>query len=364
MPVHGEVPWPIPEHTSAKHDIYRHYLHRWFPILIGGANAYPSATYAEGFSGPGIYEDGEPGSPMIAIHALHQEVPATKGISRFLFIDDDPRCIKLLNEQLAPVVASSPRAAPSMPIKVQQGKCEEILEDELTKINAWGQPILAVLDSWGNAPVSFRLLQRLAANPSSEVIVTFEPQYFVRFVTELGDSADEVFGGDRVWRQVADLPDGPTKRRHLLDCYRHTLKSAGFGFLLDFELVDRRGNVLYLVFGTRHKLGVEKMKDALWEVDRAYGVGFRDPRDQQEEALFAVDEPQLAPLGRLVLPEIAKAGLHGRKIGTLIDYTLCETVFRKQHIIPTIESLRAQGKVETRKPGRITYGTEVRTPAS
>jgi hypothetical protein len=52
MPVKGEVPWDIAEHTLAKHDIYRRYLERWFPILLNGANAYPSATYAEGSLDP------------------------------------------------------------------------------------------------------------------------------------------------------------------------------------------------------------------------------------------------------------------------------------------------------------------------
>ena len=55
MPVKGEVPWDILEHTLTKHDIYRRYLERWFPILLNSANAYPSATYAEGFAGFGIY---------------------------------------------------------------------------------------------------------------------------------------------------------------------------------------------------------------------------------------------------------------------------------------------------------------------
>jgi three-Cys-motif partner protein len=365
MPVDGEVPWQIVEHTSAKHDIYRRYLRRWFPILLGGLNAYPSVTYAEGFSGPGIYKGDEPGSPVIALEALHDKVVPTKGISRFLFIDDEPRCISLLKQQLAPIVNDSPRTPHSMPITVQQGKCEDTLEGALTAMNAWGQPILAVLDSWGNPRISFRLLQRLAANPSSEVIVTFKPQYFVRFVTELGDAADEVFGGNPEWRQVAGLADGPAKRRHLLDCYRRSLKTAGFRYLLDFELVDRRGDPLYLVFGTSHPKGVEVMKDALWDVDRAFGIGFRDPRDQQGEGLFELDEPQLAPLGRLLLPQIEKAGPSGLEVRSLIDYTTFETVFRFRQIIKTIGMLREQRKVETwPREGRITYASKVRIPVA
>jgi three-Cys-motif partner protein len=363
MPVHQDVPWTIAEHTAAKHDIYRRYLRRWFPILLGGHNAYPAGTYAEGFAGPGIYRDGEPGSPIIALRTFFAEVPPTKGVGRFLFVDDDPRCVAMLKKQLAPVVAQSQRPPDAMPVHVAGGKCEDLLERELTVMRAWGQPILAVLDSWGNAPIPYALMQRLAANPSSEVIVTFLPQHFVRFVTELGDDADDVFGGDPRWREVAGLPDGPAKRRHLLDCYRRALNVAGFRHLLDFELIDRRGQSLYLVFGTNHPLGVEKMKDSLWEVDRSYGVGFRDPRDDESEALFELNEPQLAPLGRLLLPEIARTGRTGCRVGQLVDFTKFHTVFRQQQIIRAIGLLREERQVEVSTTGRIYYSSYVRVPA-
>lgn len=74
MLVHQDVPWAIAEHTAAKHDIYSRYLRRWFPILLGGHNAYPSAMYAEGFAGPGIYRDGEPGSPITGLRTFFAEV--------------------------------------------------------------------------------------------------------------------------------------------------------------------------------------------------------------------------------------------------------------------------------------------------
>ncbi|MFD6568362.1 hypothetical protein [Micromonospora profundi] len=144
----------------------------------------------------------------------------------------------------------------------------------------------------------YRLLRRLAGNISSEVIVTLFPQHFVRFVSDLGEAGDAAFGGDSTWRTVADLAP-EAKSRHILTCYRQALRAAGFPYLLDFELIPRKGQPLYLIFGTGHRLGVQKMKDSLWEVDRAQGVGFRDPRDEQAETLFDIDEPHLGPLTRL-----------------------------------------------------------------
>ncbi|WP_280496238.1 three-Cys-motif partner protein TcmP [Nocardia asiatica] len=348
MPVDGPVPWPRVEHTAAKHDIYDRYLRRWFPIILSD-NSWNTATYAEGFSGPGVYDRGEDGSPIIAVRAFVEQVSNYSKKARFLFIDDDERCIAMLPEQLKRAFPERPRPEDQMPVLVKKGKCEELLEKELDSAGAWEAPILAVLDSWGNAPVPYRFLQRIANNKGSEVIVTFKPQHFVRFVDDLGESADEVFGGDQTWRQAGSI-DSSKKRQFILTCYRSALKSAGFKYLLDFELVDRRGDTLYLVFGTNHRLGVQKMKDSLWEVDRVFGVGFRDPRDSQLEALFEFEDPQLGPLTRLLhqrLKEIGQA-----RVADLRDYTLFNTVFRPEHVIKALRPLVHSGAVKLDNGGR------------
>jgi three-Cys-motif partner protein len=118
---------PILEHTLAKHDIYRRYLERWFPILLNGANAYPSATYAEGFAGPGIYKSGDPGSPIIALRAYLKKVPAGKAVTKFIFIDDDPRCVNMLKDQLREQFTHRPRSCDELLVTPFEGKCVEVL---------------------------------------------------------------------------------------------------------------------------------------------------------------------------------------------------------------------------------------------
>ena len=344
------VPWPRDEHTGAKHDIYRRYLERWFPILLNGANAYPSVTYAEGFSGPGIYSGGEPGSPVIAMRALVSKVSATKGIARFVFVDDDQRCVDMLRPTLTAAFPQRPRSETAMPVGIVKGTCAEKLESTLDAMGAWGQPIFANLDSWGNAPVPYTLLQRLARNISSEVIVTLFPQHFVRFVSERGEAGDEVFGGDATWRTAANLEPN-AKSRHVLTCYRNALHAAGFPYLLDFELVPRHGQPLYLIFGTGHRKGVQKMKDSLWEVDRTKGVGFRDPRDEQAETLFDVDEPLLGPLTRLLVQKLRENGR--TRVAELREFALFETVYRPEHVIRALKPLAYQGTITVEGGGAI-----------
>lgn len=52
--------WRLEPHTAAKHEILRRYMNAWFPIL---GSYHGRVVFLDGFAGPGIYADGEPGSP-------------------------------------------------------------------------------------------------------------------------------------------------------------------------------------------------------------------------------------------------------------------------------------------------------------
>ena len=101
------------------------------------------------------------------------------------------------------------------------------------------------------------------------------------------------------------------------------------------------GQALYLVFATHHPLGVGKMKDSLWEVDRAEGVGFRDPRDEQEETLFDMDQPLLGPLTRLLEHKLRHSG--PTRVEDLRNFALFETVYRPEHVIAALQPLVKRG---------------------
>src|SRR5680860_872519 len=63
------VLWKLEEHTEAKHRLYRRYLDAWWPIMLQ-QDWVQRLTYLEAFAGPGEYEDGQPGSPILALRSL------------------------------------------------------------------------------------------------------------------------------------------------------------------------------------------------------------------------------------------------------------------------------------------------------
>ncbi len=346
MSGNNPVPWDADPHTKTKHALYSQYLRKWMPIMVTGFGA--DITYAEGFAGPGVYRDGSPGSPVIALRTLVENpkirTKVKKGGVRFVFIDRDERCINMLPGELAKAAQPVPLgelAQHGVYVAIEKGDCEPHLERVLTREKAWDRPILAVLDTWGGA-ISFALVQRIAANPSSEVIITMQPRYFSRFaaVSDI-THGDKVFGGTE-WRAVAQQPS-EAKERWLLQRYRRTIQAAGFPFVLDFELVDTRGQSLFLVFGTTHTKGLTKMKEAMWEVDDIAGIGYRDPRDPSQEMLTIELEPHTAPLKRLILDHLSTLPGNRSPIHELRKFALYNTVFKESQAMSVVRELVSSG---------------------
>ena len=84
------ITWPIKHHTAAKHEILTYYLKAWFPIL---ARVPKRLLYVDGFAGPGEYDGGEIGSPilvlrLVAEHALLSKLTQPGMDLVFMFIEE------------------------------------------------------------------------------------------------------------------------------------------------------------------------------------------------------------------------------------------------------------------------------------
>ena len=81
--------WRMRRHTLAKHELMRTYLDAWFSIhTIQGHQE--RVIFLDGFAGPGIYDGGEPGSPLIALEALidHASFPRLAATTfEFIFVE-------------------------------------------------------------------------------------------------------------------------------------------------------------------------------------------------------------------------------------------------------------------------------------
>lgn len=363
------VLWPLEPATAAKHRLYKRYLDAWWPIMLQPSphdgRLRPRVTYMDAFAGPGRYEGGEEGSPVFALgrlldHDAVERMRLSRDRVRLLFMEKSRgRCQYLqaeLGRKFGPL--------DELPVWTETFPAEAGRDAEglLEKTGAWGHPILAVFDSWGNVNVPLRLIRRLASNPASEVIVTLGPNWFNRRENLEPDRLDMVFGGRQYWEPANQEQRTDERWRVWLKTYRDALRRAGFKFQLHFQIVPKTGQPLFLVYGTKHERGVEVMKDAMWDVDGNDGMGFADPRTRgaplpgQEMLLWAGPEnPELLELVRQRL----EAG--PVSLAELGHWLLVETArWRVRDAGPAVRNLLDMGGVSVDPVGRLTKASVIR----
>jgi three-Cys-motif partner protein len=331
-----QIPWDLSLHTAAKHHVLERYLQAWWPIML---NSMPRVTYVEGFAGPGVYTKGEPGSPIIALRTLNAASALDKPVD-LIFVDREPRCLARLGEEIRRQVPAL-RPLAHAPTLVQGNAADEIVS-RLDALRAWDGGVFAFLDSWGNVAVPIDVVRRFA-RPKSEVFVTIGSRFWRQFGSSLDPKWDSMFGSSE-WRAVKDVDGGPAKARFLADTYRAALRSAGFDYVLDFELVDERGEHFYLVHATTHDLGLTRMKDAVWAADPVRGVGFRDPRGEVEgQATFEFEwQPNLDPLTDLVRQWLREQPM---TLDQVRKAALFETVYKEKHARDVVRTMLAEGSL-------------------
>ncbi|MCM1967997.1 three-Cys-motif partner protein TcmP [Streptomyces sp. G1] len=345
MAVPKEPTWPRDPHTAAKHDLLRKYLAAWAPILL---SRHEIATYAEGFSGPGVYKAGEPGSPVIAHGVFAGALQRHPKRLRMFLMEKDPRRVEELRRQMARAQERQTNYVNQrLSVHIDEGEFHPALLQRLRASGSLGQPLFVLLDSYGGPDIPYSLLRELAVHDRTEVMVTFVPSFLTRFAEKREghrQQGDTAFGGQE-WQAVFKQPS-TEKFSFLRDQYRDCLHRAGFKYTLHFEMMDEGGRLLYLIFGTKNDKGLEKMKDAMWGVDPNHGVRYRDPKDPDQQELELEWDPDTAPLRR-ILREHVVASSGGLTVTQLKRFTLLETVYRPAQVIRAIRKLREAEAVAT-----------------
>ncbi len=344
MAVPTDVLWERDPHTAAKHTLLNRYLSAWFPIMAKQFRD-DGITFLDGFAGPGEYTNSPESSPAIAMtQAMRSEVVSYGTRTRLVFIEDDRRRAEHLKSLLDRRFPRSSRPA-GLVSRVHHGKCGDLYEPAIVEVGGWAGPVFANLDGWG-ADTNYEIVRRIAQQQSSEVLVTFKDQFFIRFANGEQEAGERVFGHSD-WRSV-DQHLTPDKKPFLLRLYRQCLHDAGFPHVLTFEMIDEGGQSLHLFFGTTNEVAVQKFKDGLWEVDGIAGQRFRDPRDPKQMS-FDILRPDFTPLENGII-ELLEARDHN--LAELCRYALLETIYKDTHVKPVVDLLLQHRKVEMARTGR------------
>jgi hypothetical protein len=174
---------------------------------------------------------------------------------------------------------------------------------------------------------------------------------------------DSALAEPDAWRWAAALARGkaaevlltlPTAEQVTEHCRR--LAAVGLEYTVTVELVTGDGRTQLLVFATGDSRHLATFKNELWAADEFAGIRYRDPRDAQRSLVDISLTPQLPPLRRALLEELARRG--SCTVAELQRHTLLETIYRPADAIGALTSAAAAGAI-SRDPekGRLTPRT-------
>ncbi len=287
--------WPLGEHTPGKHLVLRNYLNAWLPIL---GMTQDRIVFIDGFAGPGQYTEGEPGSPIIAVRALKEHVAKAKFSAevKFVFVELEPDRAQYLERLVEAEKADLPGNCDAL---VVQGRFDAtmttLLDDIESKMKALA-PCFLMVDPFGISGTPMTIIQRVLRHPKSEVYISFMYEAINRFNTtsEFAPHLDALFGCTD-WRRGVEIVDAQQEKDFFYTLYRNQLKQAGARYVLHFELYQGGRLVYAIFFGTKHLLGCDRMKQAIWKVAPFGDYVFRGTRTAQLGLdLDAVDPAALA----------------------------------------------------------------------
>jgi len=322
------------------------------PIL---SSRHRGLNYIDGFAGPGIYSNGEEGSPLIALRTAEEHKLQLADV-HFIFVE----CRKDRAVHLETVLKKrSPSFPKNFKYEVVCGEFVDVMNKVLDDLEAEGQtlaPTFVFIDPFGIKGFPMSLVTRILNCPRCEVLITFMEGFITRFTDDLrADVLDELFGTPN-WRGVNTVKTPEERKNFLLELYQSQLRQLCGCHVRSFEMKDKNNRTIYyLVYATKHEKGMEAMKIAMWRVDTTGEYKFSDRTNPRQRLLL--DYTDEVWWGESAARDICNQ-FKGQKVTvkTLKTFVIFETpwLFKKRAILERLERSRKITNVYPRQK-KFTY---------
>jgi three-Cys-motif partner protein len=354
--------WRLEPHTRGKHLVLRNYLDAWLPIL-GRYNG--RILFIDGFAGPGKYQYGEEGSPLIALNAFceHRAKDKISAEVVFIFIEKDESRANHLESLINPLRSGLP---PNCSVEVINDKFDgtmnvimDLLDDQEKNL----APSFIMVDPFGVSETPMEVIARILRNRKSEVFISFMYDYINRFRSnpEFEPHLNELFGCTE-WKTGIEIEDSIERKQFYYNLYERKIRESGATFVVHFDLFEGNRLIYSIFFGTKHILGSDRMKQAIWKVTPFGDFAFRGVHANQ--LTLGLEEPDLDPLKELILNQFIGKGWIG--IEEIQEFVSSDaTDYHSGHYKKVIRELEQVGQIEvnenTRKR-RLSYpaGTKLK----
>jgi len=275
--------WALDPHTVGKHLVLEGYLKAWLPII---SRFNKRILFIDGFAGPGLYEHGEYGSPLIALNTFKDHSNLRHGNFEiiFYFIEKDEG----RNQTLTGLINDlKPNLPGEFNVHIEQGDFNGSMTDALNEIDNQNKqlaPCFAMIDPFGVSDTPMSIIERILNNDKSEVYISLMYEWINRFKEHENFERylDELFGCND-WRDGIDIADSMDRKDFMFNLYKSQLKKAGAKYVVHFELYEGNRLVYAIFFGTKHLKGCDLMKQAIWKIDPFGDFSFHGTRSSQVE---------------------------------------------------------------------------------
>lgn len=295
--------WEAKNHTIAKHDILKSYLGAWVAIL-GRQLAKQVSSKGElrvfdAFAGPGIYENGEPGSPILAIETILDHQAKLECPVRLTFIEESSERCDVLRQQVAIRQDRIDACESICSVKCFDGDCIVLIDrwiDDIENKSSKLGPAFFFLDQFGYSKVPMRMIKKIMRHEMCECLLFLNWSKFGRFISDRTKwpALDTTFGGDD-WKAALKVPSQDLARTIQL-IYKNALQQkADVKYVWHFAMCDERNQLAHwLFFCTNNLYGLEQMKKAMLRADSSGAFSFSDRSDpDQFQLLDYYDETAL-----------------------------------------------------------------------
>jgi three-Cys-motif partner protein len=272
-------------HTKAKHKILEEYLKAWFPILSKGSYR---VLYLDGFAGPGEYDDGSFGSPVIALEVARTHKLKLAAEVLFIFIEKEEHRYTHLTKLLKRLYGLRrdgmyERLPTNFRVYTYMGDFNEIMSNVVSELRAMGfnlAPTLAFIDPFGYADINIQVLADILSFPRCELLITYMVNFLDRFASDEKhkDSIKKaLLVNDTEIEALLSISSKEQREKEWLRLLKERLLGYMRGrrqlevYDLSFRTIDRHNNTMYyLVYFTKSTKGMRVMKEAMWKVGVDY----------------------------------------------------------------------------------------------
>lgn len=329
------------DQSAVKTEIVTKYFDAWARIMLPQAGRI---AYVDLFSGPGIYSDGSPSTPLLVLDLIAGHDVARVKTATF-FNDVNPDYISMLDKAITERGYSKLTYTPALS-SLDAGDALDLVRAQVADA-----PTLYFVDPWGYKGVSLELLAQTVCDWGCECVLFFNYNRINGALENdlVSEHMDALFGAETAASVRASLVGlSPEERESaVIEGIVEALTKAGARYVLPFRFVDEHGTRTshHLIFMTKHVLGYTIMKDIMARASSTAEQGVPlfeyNPATANQPLLFEYARP-LDELGDLLLQAFAG---HSIQMSTIFDAHHVGRRYVKKNYKDALMRLEAEGRI-------------------